>query len=57
MIKEAGNIKEQYASDIPASNGRLRFEAEECCGVRGGMVFPRPELRGAYEVEMSFIGS
>jgi hypothetical protein len=57
VVKEAGNIKEQYAPDVPASNGRLRFEAEESRSVWCGMVFPRTELRRADKAEVSFVGT
>jgi hypothetical protein len=40
VVKEMGNIEEEYASDISILNGRLRFEAEEGRGVWCGMVFP-----------------
>jgi hypothetical protein len=55
VVKEAGNIKEQYAPDVPAPNGHLRFEAEERCGVRRGMVFPRAELGRWDEVVVAFV--
>jgi hypothetical protein len=55
MVKEAGNVKEQDAPDIPSSNGHLRFEAEECRGVWCGVIFPRTKLRGADELKVAFI--
>jgi hypothetical protein len=57
VVKEAGNVEEEDASDIPASNGHLRFVTEDRRGVWSGVVFPRSKLGGADEVEVAFICS
>jgi hypothetical protein len=57
VVKEAGNVEEEYTSDIPASNGHLCFVAKERGCVGCGMVFPRPKLHAADEVEVVFICS
>jgi hypothetical protein len=57
VVKETGNIKEEDTSDIPISNGHLRFVAKECGSVRCGMVLSRPKLHAADEVEIALVCS
>jgi hypothetical protein len=55
VVKEAGNIKEEYSANISASNGHLHFVAKEHGGVGCGVVLPRPKLHAANEVVVMLV--
>jgi hypothetical protein len=56
VVEEAGDVEEENSSDIPASDGGLRFITEEGGSIRCGVVLPRPELHGANEGVVPLIG-